>query len=233
MDRPDGFYTTVWSEISRAKARSVGALNRFLDRYRAPVARFLKAQGLQEADAEDLTQEVFQRIFEQDLLSRADREKGRFRWLLLGITRNVLREQVRHRRALKRGGGKADVPLDGAPGEEGRLADVLGAPAVEDDHFDQLWVANLIEQATAAVRDADRERGTRYVALLLESAVDEASYQELADRHGLKLQDVKNYLHRAKKRVAAQLDRLVRAYSSSPEEYDAELRFVRRFITGA
>lgn len=219
MARIPDFHTTIWAEISRARAQSELSLNRFVGRYRKPVCDYLVARGLQAADAEDVTQEVFARIFTQDLLAKADREKGRFRWLLLGIARNLAREHARQGEALKRGGGLAQIPLEDLP----------EAPA-EDGEFDRLWVANLIERALEAVQAADRTRGTRYVEVLRLRALEDLPYEALAARFGIGLQDVKNALHRARQRVSAQIRRLVRGYSSSPEEYAEELRFVARYL---
>ncbi len=225
MPRIPDFATTMWTELARARDREPEALGRLLGRYRAPVVGWLRARGLQDADAQDLAQAVLQRIVERDLLAKAEREKGRFRWLLLGIARNVLREETRRRGAQKRGGGAAPWSLD-LP----EVADGVGAPEEEEEAFDRAWVANLVEQALAAVRDADRARGSCYVELLRAAALEGAGYDALADRFGLRLHDVKNYLFRARKRVGAQIRRMVRGYCSSGDEYAAELEFVGRFL---
>lgn len=226
MPAADRFQTTMWSEVRRAQAKSTAALDALLARYRPPVCGFLRAKGLQAADAEDLTQEVFQRILEKDLLARVDRSKGRFRWLLLGITRNLLREHAKRRTAKKRGGGRAPVALEG---ERGAPIDFLAAPE-EDESFDRLWVANLVDQAVAAAREDDRARGVDHVALLLESAINDVPHAELARRHGIKVQDVKNRLHRARKRISEHLLRIVRSYASSIDEYQAELAILSRYV---
>lgn len=228
MAADERFRTTMWSEVLRAQAKSTAALDALLSRYRPPVCDFLRSKGLQAADAEDVAQEVFQRILEKDLLARVDRTKGRFRWLLLGITKNILREHGKRRTAKKRGGGKAAVPLEGGS-SGGAPIDCLAAPE-EDESFDRLWVANLVDQAVASARVEDRARGADHVALLLESAINDVPHAELAKRHGIKVQDVKNRLHRVRKRISDHLLRIVRSYASSLDEYQAELAILSRYI---
>ncbi len=157
------FCTTLWTDVLRARAETT-ALGRVLDRYRAPVCGFLEAQGLQAADAEDVAQEVLQRIVERGILDGADRGKGPFRCLVRAIARNVLSEHRRRRGAQKRGGGRAPAPI---------LPDDAAAPQ-EEEAFDRVWVASLLGYAVEAAASDDRARGTRYVEVLLEGAVEGA-----------------------------------------------------------
>ncbi|MBI3272866.1 MAG: sigma-70 family RNA polymerase sigma factor [Planctomycetes bacterium] len=223
------FKTTLWSEILRAKARSPGAVNDLFGRYRAPVCGYLLAHGFQEADADDLTQQVFQRILEHDLLRRVDRERGRFRKLLLGITRNIVREATERKRTLKR--GRAPLSLDAEAAGGGRLQDQLAAPE-PDARFDRLWIANLLDQALHVEELDDSLRNTPQIELLRRRVFEEASHEELAASFGLKPQDVKNHLHRARKRVANRIWLLVREYSSTRDEYEEEVRLVTRLTEG-
>lgn len=213
------FRTTLWTEVLLAREHGT-ALDRVFDRYRAPVFQFLQGQGLQAADAEDVAQEVFQRIVERDLLQGADKSKGRFRCLLLAIARNVLSEHRRRRGAQKRGGGKAPAPI---------LPDDAAAPQ-EEVGFDRIWVANLLGQAVEAASEEERVRGTAYVEVFLESALQGVAQAEIARRRGIQVQDVKNWAHRARKRVSAQLVRLVKEYATSTEEYGEELRLIARYV---
>ena len=55
-------------------------------------------------EAEDLAQEVFLRLFKDGVLEQADRSKGRFRHLVLAVTKNVVGNHLTYIRAKKRGG---------------------------------------------------------------------------------------------------------------------------------
>ncbi len=220
------FRTTLWSEVSRAKARSRTALDRVLGRYRAPVLAYVRRQGFQAADAEDVTQDVFRAIVEDDLVARADRNKGRFRALLLAVTRNVIRMRRRGERALKRGGGRSPVSLADA------AADAAPDPAAPeaDEQFDRLWVAHLLDEAIRAAGREDEARGTPFLEMLRLKMVEGIAYPELARRFGLQVHDVKNGLHRARKAIRARLWEAIEAYASSIDEYEEEVRFVTRWL---
>jgi len=226
--RIPSFPTTLWSEIDRARGADGGAIGSLIERYRDPVCRYLVSKGLQPADAEDLAQEVFHRIHEKDLLKKADQSKGRFRWLILAITRNVLREHRRLWGAEKRGGAQPPLSLD----DDSELGGLAAAP-VEDEEFDHLWIASLLERAIRAAREEEAEKGTRYVELLQRKTGDGWSYDRIAAEHGLALSDVKNALHRGRKAISRHLWRLLEGYSSSLEEYDAEVRLVARYLKKA
>lgn len=231
MTRLPRFETTLWSEVARAGDQSRNALDSLLRRYRAPILVFLLTRGLQSADAEDLTQEVFQRLLQSDVLAKADREKGKFRSLLLGVTRNVLREGRKRLHALKRGGGATNLPLD-PDLDDPAIADASASPC-EDGVFDRIWISHLIDDAIRLAQEADQARGTQYMEVLTALTVEDLTYEQLAQRFGLELHDVRNYVHRARREIGRQIGKLVESYSSSVDEYQAELRYVSDLIGGA
>ena len=64
---PIHFLTTVWSVIREAKADPAQALEHIVRRYRDPIYLYLRQRGLQDADAEDLVQDVFSRVCDESL----------------------------------------------------------------------------------------------------------------------------------------------------------------------
>jgi hypothetical protein len=82
-------------------------------RYLSPMRAYLtRTRRLDEATADELLQEfIASRVLEQDMLARADRERGRFRNLLLASLNRFLIDAARRRTARKRGGGQV-VSLD-------------------------------------------------------------------------------------------------------------------------
>ena len=95
--RSASFPTTAWSVIRQAKNRSsdeyVTAMNRFMAAYWRPVFYFVRAQGYSFDRAQDLTQGFFARLLEKDWISKADRQRGRFRTFLLTILTRFLADQ--------------------------------------------------------------------------------------------------------------------------------------------
>jgi RNA polymerase sigma factor (sigma-70 family) len=135
------FPTTVWTRIGQAGAHDEAALEEFAERYRPVVLGFIRSRGPRDALADDLCQEVFLKVLHGDVLARADRNRGRFRSLLLTITMHVLHDHFRKRR---------DVPA----------AEL--EPARRDPEFDHAWALNLAERAM----DTLREQGSPYYDVL-------------------------------------------------------------------
>src|SRR4051812_27480051 len=84
------FPTTAWSAIRSAGAGQSVAVNALVERYRPSVVGFVRRLGLDATSAEDVAQEVFLRLLDDRVLVRADRGRGRFRSLLLAVTRQVV-----------------------------------------------------------------------------------------------------------------------------------------------
>src|SRR5215831_13767109 len=101
-DRFAPFQSTLWTVIDKAGRGDRTSFDDFVRSYRRPLASFLQNRGIAEADAEDLVQDVFIRIF----------EKGLLRNFLLAVARNILGEVHRHASADKRGGARPRISLD-------------------------------------------------------------------------------------------------------------------------
>jgi RNA polymerase sigma factor (sigma-70 family) len=212
----DPFHTTVWTRILEAQRGQPDAVGAFVEGYRAPLLRWMRGQGFTEADAEDLVQELFLRLLSKDVLGRADRSRGRFRGFLLGVAKNVAREERERRGAKKRGGGARPVPLDEAP-----------EPAVEaDPEFDRLWSDHLLERALQALK---QEAPRLHEALSLRFQ-QEKSHKEIAEAMGRNIQQVKNDLHRARLKLVERIKADIAAYASTREEYEEEVAALLAFL---
>ncbi|MBI2900171.1 MAG: hypothetical protein HYY17_08290 [Planctomycetes bacterium] len=209
---PSRFLTTVWDLVGRAQRDSPRAVSLMVDRYRPPVVRFLRVNGFDEHTAEDLSQEVLKRVFVDGVLAKADPSRGRFRGLLLGVTRRVASEEVRRRRAAKRRPVTLPVPSD------------------RDEVFDRLWLENLLEIAVERLRERSHRHDVPYAEALDMHARGERPYSEIAGRFGASEAVARNWVLRARKIVAAEVRRLMREYSSSKEDYEEEMRYLERFM---
>jgi RNA polymerase sigma-70 factor (ECF subfamily) len=199
--------------------------------YWRPVLGFVRANGARSDDeARDRTQDFFVWMIESRFLGRADPSRGRFRAFLKTSLRNFLAGQARSAAAHKRGGGRAHVPLEAVGGREGELElpDLRGR--TPEDVLDELWRTALVERATQALENELREQGkATYFAVFRDyflSADDDLDYRAVAQRHGITITDVSNYLMHAKKRYRALLESAVRETVSEPDELRAELRWL-------
>jgi DNA-directed RNA polymerase specialized sigma24 family protein len=97
-----------------------------------------------EAEADDIVQDVFVRLLGSPVLSGADPSKGRFRSLLLAVTRHALADRARKRR-------------------EPTFETIEVAQRAErDDAFDRAWVLHLSHVAIEKLR----EEGSPYYEVL-------------------------------------------------------------------
>ncbi len=85
------------------------AWQQFVELYGRVVYGFVRQRGLQDADAADLTQEVFLAIARVAGRWQYDPQKGSFRGWLFGITRNQLANFLQHRRAAPVGSGDSNA----------------------------------------------------------------------------------------------------------------------------
>ena len=209
-----GFESTLWTVIRRARDGEEDALQRFVRSYGPAIVSYLVRRGFGR-EAEDLAQEVFLRVFRAGLLDSADPSKGRFRNLILAVTRNVLGNHVERQLAAKRGGGKV-VPLE----------DAAVAPDGEDDSFAREWVTHLLARAFERLAREHPAYHEALRAFLLEGK----TYAEIQARSGHPETTIKNHVHRGKRKLAEYVRDEVREYSASREDYEEELASLARFL---
>src|SRR5437773_10289197 len=81
------FATTNWSSVLAAGAtaspKAAEALENLCRVYWYPLYAYVRRQGHDAHEAQDLTQAFFARLVEKEYVSRARRERGRFRSYLL------------------------------------------------------------------------------------------------------------------------------------------------------
>jgi RNA polymerase sigma-70 factor (ECF subfamily) len=199
------FPTTFWSTILQ---RPRDAREAVFVRYRTPIFNFICNRGFDANDADDLTQEVFLRVCREDFLRQADRDKGRFRNLLLAVTRNViLKEHERRARAKK---------LPAPPAESG-----------DDPSFDMLWLQNLV---TLAIERLQKEGPARQHEAFTLHKYRGLSYAEIGERMGATLSDARNWIHAAKVKVKAYLEEEIRRTCSTAREMEEEVAKLLRAL---
>jgi RNA polymerase sigma-70 factor, ECF subfamily len=204
--------STMWTTILSFHRDPERVKDFVVRRYRQPVVEFARRQGLKDEDAEDVAQEVFLRVCHETFLKKADQIRGKFRTVLLAVTKHVIGSWRRHEMAGKRD-RRREVSLEGMT-----LPDDLPA----DPEFDRLWVQNLMTQALDRLKP---DAGTEALRLQLQGL----SYQEIAEKLGRKTTDVTNFIHRAKERLKKEFERLIAEYSTR-EDVAEEIAQLRRFL---
>jgi RNA polymerase sigma-70 factor (ECF subfamily) len=213
------FPTTFWSTIAERPDR---ARQELFTRYRTPVFNYVRNQGYGESDADDLTQEVFLRISREDFLRRADRAKGKFRSLVLAVTRHVILKE-RARQGRQKASSLARADADETPWE-------LPPEELDDQGFNTLWVQNLVRLALDRLLKESRPDGPRYYEALVLNQFQGLSYEDVARALGARVSDIKNWIHYGKKKLKSHLIDHVSSYASGETGVREELDVVGRFL---
>jgi RNA polymerase sigma factor (sigma-70 family) len=193
---------THWSHIEAAARGDEKAFRELWLRYEPVVRSYLRRRGVREPD--DLIQDVFMALL-TSVLGKASPERGRFRSLLLTVTRNILARSLRQANADKRGGGKV----------EALGARDLPAPEQDQDAFDRDWAARLLQLGLQRLAESHPQY---FHALQL--ALEGRSRHESAAALGCSETDVRNRIHRGKKKLVDYVKEEILNYSTTTEYPD-------------
>jgi RNA polymerase sigma-70 factor (ECF subfamily) len=226
------FTPTHWSVVLAAAGHSDSthardALEKLCRNYWVPIYAFVRRQGHNPPDAQDLTQEFFARLLEKNYLAGADRTKGRFRSFLLASLKHFLANEWDKANAQKRGGGRVPISIDAAAVETSfgaELADQLTA----DKIFERRWALALLDQVLRRLRDEYTRDGKEKQFEQLKQTLTEASrsvpYSEIAARLGISEGAVKVAVHRLRQRYRELLRAEIADTVAGADEVEDEIR---------
>ena len=231
---PECFQETAWSIVLAAgnasEPRAREALAELCRTYWPPVYGYLRRRGYNRDDAQDLTQDFFQHILQEETLRRATPKRGRFRSFLLGALSRVIADERMHQRAQRRGGQAAFISMDEFATEEMHHQGLTNelSPA---ETLDARWAGVLLQRALRTVRAefATEGKAKTFEALspFLAGEKPEVTYQQVAQRLGLALAAVKTHIHRLRRQFATAVRREIMQTVTAPHEVDEELRQLR------
>jgi RNA polymerase sigma-70 factor (ECF subfamily) len=152
--------SSVDSGISSQSAQE--ALTQLCQVYWRPIFAFVCLRGHSVTDAQDLTQDFLVTILKNDWLQRADRNRGRFRSLLLRSLQNFLINAAEKSHARKRGGEAEFISWDDwmaeAPSQLSLPAQAL-KPLPPERLFDLAWAATVVERALRRLEEECERHG--------------------------------------------------------------------------
>lgn len=227
QDKDGLFATTHWTMVLNAgvdSERGRAALETLCTQYWFPVYALVRRRGLEPEAARDCTQEFFARLLEKDGLSKARKERGRFRSFLAQSVRNFLADAWDRSQAQKRGAGAPHVSIE-AEAAEGRYLE--GSDHASPDHlFDRAWAQEVLATSRTRLSGELRASGNGPVLEILERMGDPKapSLGQEAERLNIPLNTLKSHLHRARRRQIEILRQLIGETVSTPMEIDAELQ---------
>ena len=242
---PREFVTTRWSLILSAanlgseeqKARD--ALAELCRTYWRPIFSFVRARGYSIEDAQDLTQDFFVTILRNNWLQHADRNRGRFRSLLLRSLQNFLVNAAEKTQAHKRGGGAEFISWDDwmAEAQSQLSIPIQALDSVPPERiFDLAWATTVVEHAFQRLREECESRGKLWLFQALSSHLtderDELSYANLSAELEMAETAVKKQLHNMRQRYRSLLRDEVSRTVQNPADVDDEIRYLCAALAG-
>ena len=227
------FLTTRWSIVLAAKDASDGdshagrALEELCHAYWRPLYAFLRRDGHNEHDAQDLTQAFFATLIDKNFLQSVDQQKGRFRSFLLAAIKNFRNNQHAYTKAKKRGGGHTHVSFDYEAGERW-FAQMATGQQTPEREFEYRWALTVLEAALDAVRRELTSAGNPEHFELLKPYMtggdDSTSYGKVAESLGVSEGGARSAVHRIRRRYRRALRDLVAQTVGRQEDIDDEIR---------
>jgi RNA polymerase sigma factor (sigma-70 family) len=230
QDSAVAFATTHWSVVLEAQSESPAAqeaLEKLCRTYWWPIYGFVRRHGYSPEEAQDLTQGFFALLLERRDLDAVRREKGRLRSYLLASLKNFLAKAHRRAMTVKRGEGRALVPLDELLARE--RADLEPADTLTADRiFERRWALTLLEQVLTRLESEYRSAGNaKLFDCLREFLSDEPgrrSQAEVAAELGMTENAVKQAFHRIRQRYRQLLHDEIAQTVAVPGDVEDELR---------
>jgi RNA polymerase sigma-70 factor (ECF subfamily) len=199
---PDSSRTTTALLNNLHDSENEAAWKQFDDRYRPILIGFARRLGLSEADAIDVAQETMVQFVKEYREGKYDRERGRLRSWLLGISRYRVAGVYRKRATSRISRGESamvDLP--------------------RDDDYDKAWDT---ERRMAVLREAlDRLRSSTKIADKTIQAFEMVAIQQLSTAQvAADLGISENDVYLAKSRVASKLREIVASVEKVYDEDD-------------
>jgi RNA polymerase sigma factor (sigma-70 family) len=243
-DEPREFVTTRWSLIFSAangskEQKAHDALAELCRTYWRPIFSFVQTRGYSIEDAQDLTQDFFVTILKKNWLQHADRNRGRFRSLLLRSLQNFLINAAEKTHAHKRGGGVEFISWDDwmaeAPSQLSIPIQALDS-LLPERIFDLTWATTVVEHALQRLREECESKGKLWLFQALSSHLaderDELSYANLSEKLGMAETAVKKQLYNMRQRYRTLLRDEVSQTVEDPADVDDEIRYLCAALAG-
>ena len=225
------FAATSWTNVLAAQRtgspESSAALEKLCGTYWYPLYAYLRRKGSNPHEAQDLTQEFFYRLINDNYLGAVDRRRGKFRSFLLAALNHFVSNQRDYERAAKRGGKTQIVSLDAATeGETRFLREPAALELSPEKVFERNWFLALFDQALARLREEVGSGRTETFDQLKQFIIDDAEagdYNAAATRVNMTPNAVAVTVHRWRERYKKLVREEITRTVADPSEIDEEL----------
>jgi len=219
--------------VLEAKEQNTSAMAAFCQDYWFPLYGYARRIGYSPTDAEDITQDFFQKMLSTNFFANVQPDRGRMRSFLLKSFRNHATKDYRKRQRQKRGGG-AEILDIGTLEAEQRLEGALTEAVTPEVEFDRLWARELIDRARTKIAERYRKEGKSEIYETfkeqLVSGSSEASYRDIADTLNLTEAAARYAAFTLRSRFRAALKQEVIDTVGSDEEAEEEFAFLQQIF---
>jgi RNA polymerase sigma-70 factor (ECF subfamily) len=229
-------FETEWTTVHQARQGGAGgdeALEQLCCTYWYPLYAYVRGQGFERHEAQDLTQEFFSRLLGKPWLQNVHPAKGRFRAFLLAAMNKFLVDEWRREHAAKRGGGRELFSLDALAADQ-RFKLEPAHDESPDRLFDRSWAATVSAQALVRLRNEclDQDKAALFDAVqpLLAGGKSAEPQAVVAQRLNLSPAALRKALQRLRERHLELIRHEVARTVDGPAELDAELRHILDFL---
>jgi RNA polymerase sigma-70 factor (ECF subfamily) len=197
--------------------------------YWPPVYAFIRRNGYDQDQAQDLSQGFFALLLEKNYLGDADRRRGKFRSFLLKAVKHFLANEWDRSHALKRGGGQLAVSIDLVAAERW-CAPALVEGTTPESLFERRWAFSLLEHVLSKLRAEFAAAGKRdqleSLSVFLNDDFEDARYENVAEQMGMSVGALRTAVHRLRRKYRRLLRDEITQTVSTPEDVDDEIRFL-------
>jgi len=229
------FRKTLWTSILKAKDKaSLGyqeALNYLVATYWKPVYFYIRRKGYNVENAKDLTQSFFAVFLEKDFLKSVERGKGRFRTFIIATLNRFLSKEREWLNAKKRGGSQIIQSLDFARAE----TEIHCEPADKETPekiLTRSWAQAILQQALENLKQNFNTEESRIYLDIFEYYLNAgktpmdigATYKKMSEQFGISETDVRNYLHRVRRKYREYIKDEIRKYVTNEDGVEEEFQ---------
>ena len=219
------FVETDWDEVARSQTagatRSGEALSKLCQTYWYPLYCFVRRQGKNPHDAQDLVQGFFASLLEGRGLCLADPQRGRFRAFMLASLKHYMANEWCREHRQKRGGFAAHLSIDWQDAESGLSLDPADHRS-PDKLYDREWAVALLDKVLTDLA-AEEEDFARWKPFLSVSSGN-IRYAEIAEQFGMTEGAARVAVHRLRKRYRHRLREEISRTLVSGDLVDEEMQ---------
>jgi RNA polymerase sigma-70 factor (ECF subfamily) len=238
------FHTTCWIDIRQARttdeAQRKAIIDVLLRKYWKPVYSYLKHKGYDNERAKDLTQGFYHEVvLGNELIQKADQNKGRFRTFLLTALDHYVSNVYRGETAKKRMPKGKFVHLDEF--NEYEEPNIL-TTATAEEIFHYTWASNLLDEAIAQVKSeycgGDKENHWKVfeeeVLAPILTNVRSPSLAEICSKYGIESPSkASNMILTVKRRLSVVIKRCLRQFVQSESEVEEEFNDLLKILSNS